>query len=66
MPAPPYSVGTQSPSRSSEAISVQDARIEAMLAIQVPDARRHRAGAPFAYGLLQQPVLFGKLEVEHA
>ena len=66
MPAPPYSVGTQSPSRSSEAISV---RMPGRKRCSRSRSRMRGATerAPHSRtGLLQQPVLFGKIEVEHA
>ena len=65
MPAPPYSAGTEQPSRPSSAICGRMLRVEAMLAIELADPRRHFARPPLPHRLLQQPVFLGQIEVDH-
>ena len=65
MPAPPYSCGTEHPSRPSSAICGNDRRIEAMLPIEFANPRRDLARAPLAYRLFEQPLLFGQIEIKH-
>jgi hypothetical protein len=36
-----------------------------MLAVQVLNPRLYLAGAPLAHGLLEQPLLFGQIEIKH-
>ena len=43
----------------------QDVRVESMLAIELANLRRHRARAPLAHRLLEQPLLLGEIEINH-
>ena len=65
MPAPPYSVGTEMPSRPSSAICGQNAAIELVRAIELANPGRHLAARPLPDGLLEQSLLVGEVEVEH-
>ena len=63
MPAPPYSCGTEHAEQAELRHLRKDLRVEAVLAIELPDARRHLARAPFAHRLLEQPLFFRKIEI---
>ena len=65
MPAPPYSAGTEAPSRPSCAICGRMLAVEPVLAIQIVDLRRDFARAPLAHRLLEQPLFFGQIEINH-
>ena len=43
----------------------QNARVEAVLAIELADPRRHLASGPLPDRLLQQALLFGQIEINH-
>ena len=42
-----------------------DRRIEPVLAIELANPRRDFARAPLAHRLLEQPLLFGQIEIKH-
>jgi hypothetical protein len=44
----------------------QDVAVEPVLAIELPDLRRHFARPPLAHRLLEELMLFGQIKVDHA
>ena len=53
------------PSRPSRHPAEDELAVEPVLAIEVADARRDLARAPFADRLLEQALFVGQVEIDH-
>ena len=58
-------LGNADPEQLQVGHPLQEATLEAVLAVQVVDLRRHLLRGPVPDHLLDRPVLFRQLEVDH-